>query len=452
MINGRRADDNFNPTLYGNDLMSKDKIINFALLGCGKLGSGFYSILKNKRNKIFEETGFQLNLKRILVKNAHYRRPSFIDRSLITANINDILEDPSIDLAIDAIGGIEPTYSIIRKLINRKIHIVSANRVLLASKMHELVDLANENNVYIQPEPSLGGGVPIISALQRDLRANNITSLTGIISGTSNFILTEMTEKKIPMEEALKSAPMQKMAESLSIIDYEGSDAAQKVSIMAASAYGVDVGFMQIYAEGISDVTAFDIECAAQFGYVFKLLAILKNHQDSVEIRVHPTLVPKEHPLALVRGEYNAYFMQTDLLGDYMLLGRGVGIEAASSLILRDILAIGQIVRSGHSKEGYRLKWSAKQIMPVEDVRTSYYVRFPCHDRPGVIGLITMTLGDFNINITSAHAESSRKENSDSGFVHILIDQATEKDIRLAIEEINRKNIICDRVKYFRIL
>jgi len=432
--------------------VSQDKIINFALLGCGKLGFGFYNVLKKKKDKIFDETGFQLNLKWILVKNAHFRRPSSIDRSLITTDLNDILNDKSIDLAIDAIGGIEPTYSLIRKLIERKIHIVSANRTLLASKMHELVDLANVNSIYIQPEPSLGGGVPIISALQRDLIANNIASLIGIISGTSNFILTEMTEKHIPMEEALKSIQMQKMAESLSIIDYEGSDAAQKVSILAASSFGVDVNYLRIYAEGISDITAFDIKFAEEFGYVFKLLAILKDHKDSFEIRVHPTLIPKDHPLALVRGEYNAFYIETDLLGQYMLFGKGVGIEATSSLIIRDIIAIGQIIHAGRAKESYRLNWNQKRLLPIDEVQTSYYIQFPCHDRPGVIGMITTTLGKFNININSAHAEVNRKSGEEAGFVHILIDHALEKDIRLAIEEIGRLNIIRDKVKFFRIL
>lgn len=432
--------------------MPKDTSINFALLGLGKLGSGFYDIWRKKKDKIHEETGFQLNLKKVLVKNAHFRRPSFVDRNLITTDLREILSDKSITIAVDAIGGIEPTYSIIRKLIENKIHIVSANRTLLAAKMHELADLANSHKTYIQPEPSLGGGVPIISAIQRDLLSNQITALVGIVSGTSNFILSEMSEKKIPLDEVLQSPYMQKMAETLSVIDYEGSDAAQKISILAAAAFGVDINFLHIFAEGISDISAFDIQCANEFGYIFKLLAILKDHGDKFEIRVHPTLVAKDHPLTLVRGEYTGFFIETDLLGQYMLFGKGLGIEATSSLILRDIVAIAQLSHTSGLKVAYRLNWNSKPVMPIEDVRTSYYIRFPCSDRPGVIGEITTTLGKYNINIASAHAEVSRKLSQELGFVHILVEQALEKDIRSAIAEISKLNIIRDRVKFFRIL
>jgi len=433
--------------------MPKTKTINFALLGLGKLGSGFYTICQQKKDKIRQETGFQLNLKKILVKNSHFRRAHNIDSSLITTNIQDIADDDSIHVVIDAIGGIEPTFSIIKTLIAAGKDIISANRILLASKMEELAQMANKHNVYILPEPSLGGGLPIVSALKRDLVANQIKSIYGIVSGTSNFILSEMTRHEVPLKKVLRSRKMQQLAESLSIIDYEGSDAAQKVSILAASALGVNIDYYSIYSEGISDISVFDIQCAKEFGYEFKLLAIMKDHGNTLEIRVHPTLVPIDHPLTLIRDEYNAFFVQTDLLGDYMAYGRGLGVEPTSSLILRDLILVGELQRQRGSRHiSYRLDWNPKPVMPIEDIVTAYYLRFPCVDKPGVVGKITTVLGENGINIGSAHAEVNKKDENGLGYVHILIDEAREGDIRQALNNIKQLDIMRGKVKLFRIM
>lgn len=432
--------------------MKKCKTIDFALLGLGKLGSGFYKIWSEKRKKIRDQHGFDLNLKKVLVRNPHFKRTSGIDQSLLTTDINEIARDPSIKIAIDAIGGIEPTYSIIKTVLENKINLVSANRTLLSSKMHEIADMANMKKIIVQAEPSLGGGIPIISAIQRDLMATSVKQVTGILSGTSNYILSEMNERGISLEEVLRIPEVRKMGESLSIIDYEGSDAAQKVSIIAAAAFGIDVSYLHLYAEGISDISVFDMHCAKEFGYEFKLLAILKEHEDAFEIRVHPTLVPKKHPLITVRGEYNAFFINTDLLGNYMLYGRGVGIEATSSLILRDLVDITVRILNNSWQTDYDLSWNTKPVLPMDKVETSYYIRFPCLNRPGVIGEITSILGSFNINISSAHAEIDKSKGMEFGYVHILIEKAREKYIIEAIDEIKKQEIILDRIKYFRIL
>lgn len=432
--------------------MKRHKIVNFGLLGLGKLGTGFYKIWEEKKQNILEETGFDLRLKKILIKNDRFKRDSKIDKSLLTTDINDITNDKSIMMVVDAIGGIEPTFTLIKKIVASKKHLVSANRSLLAAKMHELADMANENKVYIQPEPALGGGVPIISALQRDLLANNIKVLVGILSGTSNFILSEMTRREISLEEALKYQEIQNLGESLSIIDYEGSDAAQKVSILAASSFGIDVNYLHVHAEGISDVSAFDLRSAREFGYEIKFLAILRNHKESFEIHVHPTFVPIDHPLTLVRGEYTAFFIDTDLLGDYMLYGKGVGMKATSSILLRDIVAIANLVIHSPRKENYTLDWNEKPVLDMDDITSGYYIRFPCLDRPGVIGEITSILGQFGINIDSAHAEVNREISTDIGFVHILIQEAKESKIKDALREIKASNLIRDRIKFYRIL
>jgi homoserine dehydrogenase len=433
--------------------MPRKKEIHFALLGLGKLGQGFYKLWMQKKDEILEKTGFHLNLKHILVKHTQFKRPDFVAPGLITTDIQDILNDPEVTIAIDAIGGIEPTFSIIKQLIQRKIHLISANRMMLASKMEELTDISNQNRVYIQPEPSLGGGVPIISTLQRDLLANKIKAMVGIVSGSSNLILTKMTEQKISLQEALKSKEIIKLGESLSIIDYEGSDAAQKIAILAAAAFGISVNFLHIYAEGISDISEFDIKSADDFGYVFKLLAIIKNHGDKFEIRVHPTLVPKNHPLALVRGEFNAFLIDTDLIGNYMVFGRGVGIEATSSIILRDLVYLGNLIRYSPSRmDTYLPHRETQKLVPIEEIESAYYVQFPCLDKPGVIGLITTVFGKHKINIASAHAEVHSTNSNTIGYVHILIDYAKEADVLRSIEEVKKQDIIRGKIKLYRIL
>lgn len=432
--------------------MTKEKTIHFALLGLGKLGSGFVRVLKEKTAMIREETGIALNLKKILIKNPHFNRPAYVDKNLLTTNVEDIIRDKSISIAVDAIGGIEPIFSIIKTLMENKIHLVSANRVLLASKMHELVHLANKNKIYIFPEASLGGGIPIINILKRDLVANKIRSLAGILSGTSNFILSEMTRRGLPMKEILKLPEIQNLSESLSVIDYEGADAAQKVAILAAVAFGINVNFLHIHAEGISDVSAEDIRYVGELGYEIKLLAIMKDHPRQFEIRVHPTLVPKGHPFTAVRGEYTAVLVETDLLGDYIIHGKGVGIEASSSLIIRDIINLAKVILNGQHNDPYRLDWNEKSVKPMEEIISSYYIRFPCQDRPGVIGLIATVLGKHKINIGSAHAQVDYDSPSKMGFVHILIDHARENDITMALTEIAQLDIIRGRIKLYRIL
>lgn len=432
--------------------MPTKRIVNVALLGLGKLGTGFVRVLLDKKKKIQEETGLEFRLKKILVKNPHFKRDRIVDMSLLTTNVEDIISDKSIDIAIDAIGGIEPTFTILKTLIANKIHIISANRTLLASKMHDLANLANRHKIYILPEPSLGGGIPIISAIQRDLIANKVNCVIGILSGTSNFILSEMSRNASSLSDVLKSPQIEEIAESLSIIDYEGSDAAQKLSILAAAAFGIDVSYLHIHAEGISDVTAEDIRYATELGFEIKLLAILKDHDDKFEIHVHPTMVSKDHPLNSVKGRYNAFLIETDLIGNYMLYGKGVGIEATSSVILRDIVEIANLVYHSPRKGTYRLDWNDKPVIPIDEIRSSYYVRFPCHDKPGVIGSIATILGSFDINIGSAHAEVDEDSPSKQGFVHILIDDAVERDVVYSITEISKLDLVRDEIKFFRIL
>lgn len=426
--------------------------ITFALLGFGKLGQGFYDVWSMKRGKLLVETGFDFELKYILVKNKTHKRPAKVNSTYFTTEISDILKDKSIDVAIDAIGNIEPTFSIIKKFIEKKIHIISANRILLATKMHAVSDLANQYDIHFFTEPSIGGGIPVSEIIQRDLVGNKITAVYGIASGISNYILSEMTDNKISLDEVLKSPEIPLIAESVSVVDYEGSDSAMKVAILAATAFGVDVNYLHIYAEGISNISVEDIIWAKSFGYEIKLLSIMRDHGDSFEVRIHPTFIPLDHPMISVKGENNAYFIKTDLLGEYLIYGRGIGTEPTSSLILRDLVEIGHRINNKSRRQKHHFNWNPKKIMDISEVKTSCYIRFPCKDEPGVMREVTAIIGNHNINISSAHAEKDQDLSSKTGYVHLFLDDAAEKEVQDAMKEINSLDIVKGKIKYYRII
>lgn len=426
--------------------------IYFALLGFGKLGQGFYNVFSNKKEKLLKEIGYELKLKHILIKNANFKRPSNIDPNLFTTNVEDILKEKSIDVVIDAIGNIEPTYSILKKFILKKIHIISANRVLLATKLHEISDLANKNGIHFFTEASIGGGIPVTEIILRDLVGNSITEMYGLASGMSNYILSKMTDNKSSLDEVLKSPEIPKIAESVAVVEYEGTDAAMKVAILGATAFGVDINYLHVFAEGISNISVDDINWAESFGYEIKLLSILRDHGDLFEVRIHPTFIPLTHPMISVKGENNAYFIKTDLLGEYMVYGRGVGTGPTSSLILRDLVEIGHRINNRSRRQKLYFNWNKKKIMNINDVKTSCYIRFSCKDQPGVMREVTAIIGDHHINITSAHAEIGKNTSEKIGHVHIFLEDAKESEVQAAMKEIKTLDIVIGGVKYYRIL
>jgi len=433
-------------------MQQRQKKVMFVLLGFGKLGQGFYKVWTSRKDHIKEQTGFELVLKHILVKNEHFKRPADVDPKLFTTDLQRILKDKSVKVAIDVIGDIEPTFTIIKQIMEKGIHIISANRVLLATKMHELSTLANTHKIHFLTKPSLGGGIPVASILKQDLAANKITEMYGIVSGISNYILSEMTDKNLSLDEVLRSPEIPRMAESISIIDYEGFDAAMKVAILAGTAFGININYLRIYAEGISDISPHDIHWADQFGFEIKLLAILKDHDKNFEVRVHPTFVPKNHPMISVKGEYNAYYLKTDLLGEYMVYGLGIGTDPTSSLIIRDLIEIGNLLHIDSKRQDFHFNWNSKPILDINEIRTSYYVRLPCVDRPGVMGEVTTVIGNHSINISSAHAEIDEEIDSSVGFVHIFLEDAQELEVRKAVKEIKNMQLVKGDIKLIRIL
>ena len=432
--------------------MAKLKQINIALLGCGKLGQGIYRLWYDKRKKIQDQTGIDLNIKYILVKHLNKQRDSLIPREIITDKTKDLLKDTEIDIVIDAIGGIEPTFGIVKEFLHKGCHIVSANRALLASKMREIFDLASSKKVHLQLDAALGGGIPIVRLIRKDLIASRIIGLWGIASGTSNYLLTEMHRSKKSLREVLKLPHLKNISESHMLVDYEGSDSAQKLALLAAMAFGVEVDYLKVHAEGISDLKVVDFQYAEEFGYEIKLLIILRDQPTGLELRVHPTLVPVNHPLNSVKYDYNAVYIQTDNVGEFMLYGKGAGVYPAANMIIRDLVEIATAGKATpRNKYEYPL-WNERPVLPNDEVNTGYYLRFTCLDIPGVMGRIATVLGEHNINIESAHASKLEQKKEPTALVHIFIQTAREKDINAAVKKIKKFKIIRGRTTAIRIL
>lgn len=433
--------------------MSRSSRINIALLGCGKLGVGIFKLLQARREKILAQTGLDLNIEHILVKNLYFERDSAIPVAKITDDPEDILSDKSVKIVIDAIGGIEPTYSLIRKFIDNGCHLVSANRALLASKMREIFKLTQNRKTYLKFEAALGGGIPLIHSIQRSQISANVLNIWGIASGSSNYILSEMHKYKKSLKDTLKTAGLERLSESQMSIDFEGSDSAQKLALLAAMTFGVQVNYLQIHAEGLSQIRKIDIQNAEDFGYQIKQLAVLKNRPDGLELRVHPTFVPKGHPLTSVQHDYNGVYIRTDVLGEFMLYGKGAGIYPAASMVLRDLVDVAIAQESNNHQLLPAPGWIDKPVLPISEINSRYYLRFPCLDTPGVIGQLATVMGQHKINIESAHTsvKEARTENSVS-FVHFFTAITREGQVLDSLAEIRKLKAIKGEIKLLRIL
>ena len=433
--------------------MAKSTEVKIALLGCGKLGQGLYKLWNDRRKKIKEQTGIDLHISHIFVKHLKQKRDSAIPQEIITDNIDIILKDLNVQIVIDTMGGIEPTYGIIKQFLNRGCHVVSANRALLASKMREVFELARSQNVHLQFDAALGGGIPIVRILKRDLIASNIREVWGIVSGNANYLLTEMHRSKKSMKEVLKLPELQRLTESHMLIDYEGADSAQKIALLAAMAFGVEVNYLQVHAEGISHIRQVDIKFAEEYGYRIKLLAVLKDCTEGLELRVHPTLVPENHPMNSVQYDYNAFYIHTDIVGEFMFYGKGAGIYPAANMIIRDLVEVAELIKSSSQYMSDLPLWRDKKVLPIEEINSGYYLRFTCLDIPGVIGRIATVLGENNINIGSAHAtRKKQKSPGKTGYVNMFIESAKEKDILSATSQIKKFRIVKGEATIIRIL
>jgi homoserine dehydrogenase len=424
-------------------------IYNVGLIGFGTIGAGVVETFNRNLNLMEQKVGSKIKLKKIVDLDIETDRGVAVDKNILSTDINDILEDPEIDIVIELIGGYEPAKTFILKAMDHGKHVVTANKALLAKHWEEILETANDNNVRICFEASVGGGIPLLEPLNERLAANHIKSIYGIINGTANYILTKMTEEGLDFDEVLKEAQDKGYAEQDPTFDIEGHDTAQKLIILTILGFGTYVKQDKFHVEGISKIKQEDIEFIKnELGYSIKLLAIARIEDGKLEVRVHPTLISADHLLASVNGVFNGVYLVGDIVGPVMLYGPGAGMMPTASAVVGDCLDIME------NMERLNLygpnDTEVKQIKDIEDICSKYYLRLTVLDKPGVLHAISGILSRYDISLESVNQR--RKNEGREVPIFMVTHEALEKNIRSAIEEIDKLDLVKEDTLFIRVL
>lgn len=436
----------------------KKESLSVGIIGFGTVGTGTVKILLNNRDIIYEKTGLDVRLKRIADLDIERDRGIKIPEGVLTTEADDIINDEEIDIVIELIGGIHPAKEFILKAIKNKKHVVTANKALLATEGNEIFAEAEKNGVSIGFEASVAGGIPIIKVLREGLVANRIINIYGIINGTSNYILTKMTEEGKNFSVALKEAQELGYAEADPTFDIEGIDSAHKLTILSSLAYGIPLSYNDVYKEGITRITPEDIDFAKELGYKIKLLAITKAVDGEVEMRVHPTMIPHHYMISKVDGAYNAIYVEGDAVGSTLYYGKGAGDMPTGSAVVADVVDIGMGRPLAQLRYGRHVSAKpssavecgvARRIRKIEDIESMYYFRFSAIDKPGVLSRISGILGDNNISIASV-IQKGRRIGGAVPLV-VLTHLAVERNVLKAIKEIDKLPIVTEPTHFIRV-
>ena len=378
-----------------------EKPIKIGLLGAGTVGSGVLQVLRENAKEISLKAGAPVEIKSVLVRDAKKARP-YMDGLIVTDKIEDILEDSEIKIVVELIGGLHPAREYMLAAMEAGKHVVTANKDVIAQFGADMFDQAKKQQVGFLFEASVGGGIPIIRPIMESLTANRITEVMGIVNGTTNYMLTKMTELGESYQSVLKEAQEKGYAEANPAADVEGLDAARKAAILASLAFNTRVTLQSVAVEGITEITPEDIDYARQLGYVIKLLAIAKDSPEKgVDVRVHPAFLPKEHPLASVSDVFNAIFIKGNAIGEAMFYGRGAGSRPTASAVIADIVSLARGIVRGEVHEIGVQVLEQKQLCPIEETVSAYYVRLLVADMPGVLGAIATAFGEEGVSLNS---------------------------------------------------
>ena len=378
-----------------------EKPIKIGLLGAGTVGSGVLQVLRENAKEISLKAGAPVEIKSVLVRDAKKARP-YMDGLIVTDKIEDILEDSEIKIVVELMGGLHPAREYMLAAMEAGKHVVTANKDVIAQFGADMFDQAKKQQVGFLFEASVGGGIPIIRPIMESLTANRITEVMGIVNGTTNYMLTKMTELGESYQSVLKEAQEKGYAEANPAADVEGLDAARKAAILASLAFNTRVTLQSVAVEGITEITPEDIDYARQLGYVIKLLAIAKDSPEKgVDVRVHPAFLPKEHPLASVSDVFNAIFIKGNAIGEAMFYVRGAGSRPTASAVIADIVSLARGIVSGEVHEIGVQVLEQKQLCPIEETVSAYYVRLLVADMPGVLGAIATAFGEEGVSLNS---------------------------------------------------
>ena len=418
--------------------MEADKKIRVAILGSGTVGTGVYKIIQNQKDEFPHKIGSELEVAKILVRNINKQREG-IPSEILTDKWADIINDDSIGIVIEVMGGIEPAKTYISEALTKGKNVVTANKDLMAEHGHELLDIAAAHNCDLLFEAAVAGGIPIIRPIKQCLAANKITEIMGIINGTTNFILTKMTEEGMEFEDALKLATELGYAEADPTADIEGLDAGRKIAILASIAFNSRVSFSDVYTEGISKITAKDIKYAKELGCVIKLIATAKNTETGIEVRVTPMFIPVSHPLASVNDSFNAVFVHGDALGDAMFYGRGAGELPTASAVMGDVI---DVCRNTVYNCNGRIGCTCYKNIPIksmDNIESKYFVSTLLENKSGTLGAVANTFAGNNASIDQMVQKNKIGNNAEVLFI---IDNVKEKLFLRSIKELSAMHYV----------
>ncbi|MDY3919865.1 MAG: homoserine dehydrogenase [Candidatus Limivivens sp.] len=413
--------------------------IKIALLGLGTVGTGVYKVLKAQREEIPAKIGVNLEIKKILVRNIGKAAAKVEDPSVLTTEWKEIVEDPEIQIVVEVMGGMEPARTYILEALAAGKNVATANKDLIAARGRELFEAAGAQKKDLLFEAAVAGGIPIIRPLKQCLAANHLDEVIGIVNGTTNFILSKMTAEGMEFQEALAMATELGYAEADPTADIEGYDAGRKVAIMASIAFNSRVTFEDVYTEGITKISAKDIRYAREMGYDIKLLGVAKNTPEGIEARVHPMMIPSDHPLATVNGSFNAVFVHGDAVDDAMFYGRGAGELPTASAVVGDVFDIARNIRMGCCGRIGCTCYKDLPIKKIEDTRSRYFLRLQTEDRCGVLAGIASVLGNNCVSIAQIIQKAKKQ---DLAEIVVITDSVQERHFRDSLKVMEGMSMI----------
>jgi len=412
--------------------------INIALLGMGTVGTGVVKILTKNARNISQKVGIPVVIKKILVRNLTKVRTVATEAELVT-NIEEILSDPDITIVVEIMGGEIPSKDYMLAALKAGKHVVTANKDVVSKYGRELFEAAEASQVDFLFEASVGGGIPIIRPLKQCLAANQITEIMGIVNGTTNYMLTKMSTEKLDYADVLAEAQAKGYAESDPTADVGGFDAARKIAILASIAFGVRITLDDVSIEGITNISIQDIEYAKELGFIIKLLAIAKQNEQGINVRVHPAFLPASHPLASVNDVFNAIFVKGDAVGETMFYGRGAGELPTASAVVADIIDVARDIRHNVSSRILCTCFDQKPIYPVNKIESPYYIRLLVEDKPGVLAAIA---GAFGAQQVSLHSVIQKRKVEGSTELVLITYRVSDENIRLAMNTLLGMSVV----------
>lgn len=421
-----------------------------ALLGMGTVGGGVYKIIENQKDEMPFKIGAELEVAKVLVRNkAKYA--DAVPAEKLTDQFEDVINDDSIDIVVEVMGGIEPARTYITEALKKGKHVVTANKDLMAMHGHELLDIAAANQCDLLFEAAVAGGIPIIRPLKQCLAGNNITEIMGIINGTTNFILTKMKEEGMDFKEALQLATDLGYAEADPTADIEGYDAGRKIAIMASIAFHTPVTFNDVFTEGITKITAKDMRYAKELGCTIKLLGIAKNTENGIEVKVHPTLIPEHHPLAAVNDAFNAVFVHGDAVDDAMFYGRGAGALPTGSAVVGDIM---DVARNMLFHCNGRIGCSCYKELPIKkigDTKSSYYIRMNLEDRAGTLASMASVFASNSVSISILLQKATIGDTAEIVIVTHEVEERRFRDAMTVLSSMSMVKEICSIIRVYQL-